>query len=169
MGIRYYAYAFDLRLSEQARTDPRGLISSDPLADAWGLEPHASSSYTTFEQAVPHRDMLYLDKAWRELQFLTGPRAQERPARPAFAMFEGQVTMHSMGWESWVRPLFPGDLPEIERDLADLVGGEARRILRDSAMVGSRDDEYAMQYLRQAREFVAGLIEDGRGMVYMIG
>ncbi|WP_449281354.1 hypothetical protein [Leucobacter sp.] len=169
MGIRHYAYAFDPGLSDQARTDPRSLISSDPLADAWGLEPHAAISCTNFEQAVPERDMLYLDKAWRELQFLTGLRELGGPPRPACAMFEGEVTMHSMGWESYVGPLFPGDLPEIERDPADLIGGEAMRILRGSAAVDRRDEAYAMQYLRRAREFVAGLVADGRGMVYMIG
>ncbi|NLA65268.1 MAG: hypothetical protein GX862_04965 [Leucobacter sp.] len=98
MGIRYYAYAFDSKLSDQARADPRSLISSDPLADAWGMEPHQTISYATFEQAVPERDMLYLDKAWRCLQILTGPlESGGRDSRPAFAMFEGEPTVHFRG------------------------------------------------------------------------
>lgn len=169
MGIRYYAYAFDQELSDQAREDPRSLISDDPLADAWGLEPHATVSYTTFEQAVSERDMLYLDKAWRELQFLTGPREPGGTARPAYTMFEGEVTMHDLGWEAWVRPLLPEDLPQIERDLADLVSVEMERIPRSPATVDSRDEAYLMHFLRRAHEFVAGLVADGRGMVYMIG
>lgn len=123
MGIRYYAYAFDQELSEQGRSDPRSLISSDPLADACGLEPHAAVSHAKFEQAVPERDMLYLDKAWRELQIMTGPRELGESARPSFTMFEGEVSMHDMGWVAWVRPLFAECLPAIERDLAVLVGG----------------------------------------------
>lgn len=169
MGIRYYAYAFEASLSDQARADPRSLISSDPLADAWGLEPHATISYTTFEQAVPKREMLSLDKAWRELQFLTGPREPGGTARPAFTMFEGEVTMHLTGWEAWIRPLFPQDLPEIQRDLADLVCSEAKRMPEDSTTVDARGETYVMHYLRRAREFVSGLVADGRGMVYMIG
>ncbi len=49
MGIRYYAYAFDHGLRDRARDDPRSLIASDPLADAWGLVPHATVSHATFE------------------------------------------------------------------------------------------------------------------------
>lgn len=169
MGIRYYAYAFDSRLRNQAQENPRSLISSDPLADAWGLVPHAIVSHTTFEQAVPARDMLYLDKAWRELQFLTGPRVPGGDVRPAFDMFRGQVTMHDMGWEAWVRPLFPEDLPEIERDLADLIRTEAERLPAGSATVDTQGETYTMHFLRRAHEFVAGLVADGRGMVYLIG
>ncbi|WP_454130685.1 hypothetical protein [Microbacterium lacticum] len=49
MGIRYYAYAFDADRAQQAVDDPHSILSSDPLADAWGLEPHASVSVATFE------------------------------------------------------------------------------------------------------------------------
>ncbi|MBL5973896.1 MAG: DUF1877 domain-containing protein [Candidatus Leucobacter sulfamidivorax] len=169
MGIRYYAYAFDHELSDQARENPRSLVSSDPLADAWGLVPHATISHATFEQTVPERDMLYLDKAWRELQILTGPRELCGTARPAFAMFAGEVRMHDLMWEPWVRPLFPADLPEIERDLADLVRDEAERIPEASETVDARGETFVMHFLRRAHEFVAGLVADGRGMVYMIG
>ena len=44
MGIRYYAYAFSADLAQRAIDDPHSILSSDPLADAWGLEPHASVS-----------------------------------------------------------------------------------------------------------------------------
>ncbi len=169
MGIRYYAYAFDHGLRDRARDDPRSLIASDPLADAWGLVPHATVSQATFEQTVSHRDMLYLDKAWRELQLLTGPWRLEGTARPAFAMFEGEVAMRDLGWEAWVRPLFPEDLPGIERDLADLVRIEAEQITPSSATEDARDEVCMMHFLQRAHEFVAGLVADGRGMVYMIG
>lgn len=37
--------------------------------------------------------------------------------------------------------------------------------------MGANEDTegYVMQYLRRAHDFVAGLVADGRGMVYMIG
>lgn len=169
MGIRYYAYAFDHELSDRALSDPRSLISSDPLADAWGLEPHSAVGYTTFEQAVPERDLLYLDKAWRELQFMTGPRWPGAAARPSFAMFEGEVVMGDTGWDPWVRPLLPESIPVIERDLAALVDGDASRILRDLTGAENVECRHATQYLRRAHEFVTGLVRDNRGMVYMIG
>ena len=100
MGIRYYAYAFDAALTEQAVADPDSILSSDPLADAWGLEPHASVSATIFEQVSPNRDMLYLDKAWSALQSLTRPVSDDPAAGASFRMFEGSVALHDMGWDS---------------------------------------------------------------------
>jgi hypothetical protein len=84
MGIRYYAYAFDADRARQAVDDPHSILSSDPLADAWALEPHASVSVATFEQVSPKRDMLYLDKAWSALQSsrARGPEVPP-PARAA--------------------------------------------------------------------------------------
>lgn len=90
MGIRYYAYAFDGDLTERALADPRSIVSGDPLADAWGMEPGAQSSIATFKQAIPERDMLYLDKAWGLLQAVTAPTAFDSVARPAYRMFEGR-------------------------------------------------------------------------------
>jgi len=172
MGIRYYAYAFDRDQTRKAVADPHTVLSDDPLADAWGLEPHAAVSVTTFEQSVPERDLLYLDKAWRHLQIITGPAVGEVTRRPAFAMFEGEVTMHGMGWEPWVRTLTPDDVVDIARDLALLSDEQARAALSGFTRFG--DDEagetaYALQYLAAARRFVQRLVEEDRGMVYMIG
>lgn len=88
MGIRYYAYAFDSEQTENALADPLSVIGSDPLADAWGLEP-GSSGGVTDRQSVPERDLLYLDKAWPYLQGLTAPRPSSGAARAAYRMFEG--------------------------------------------------------------------------------
>jgi hypothetical protein len=107
MGIRYYAYAFDAELAQQAVDDPFSILSRDPLADAWGLEPHASVSVATFEQAVPKRDMLYLDKAWGALLALTRPALGDRSTCAASRMFEGEVAMHGLGWDPWVRTILP--------------------------------------------------------------
>ncbi len=111
MGIRYYAYAFGAELTAQAIADPFTILSSDPLADAWGLEPGAAVSVTLFGQTVPERDMLYLDKAWRALQALTEPGPAGRPARPSFRLFEGTVGVGRHGWNPWIRTLHPDEFP----------------------------------------------------------
>lgn len=170
MGIRYYAYAFDADSTDRALADPRSVISDDPLADAWGL-PHGFTSGTTdFEQSVPARDMLYLDKAWSLLQALTAPKGGDEP-RPAYRMFEGRVTDTETGWVSWVRALTPNEVAAIARDLDSIDDDDAGARFRERARFGDpeADAEYGHQYLRKARAFVAALAADGRGMAYMIG
>lgn len=172
MGIRYYAYAFDSRQTDQAINDPHSILSDDPLADAWGLEPHAAVSYTTFEQSVPERDMLYLDKAWGLLQDITGSRRAGEGPRAAFAMFEGQVTMHGYGCISWVRTLTPDRVAAVSRDLELITDADAEAHLRRGwHSHRSIDDEvlYALSYLGKARTWVAKLADEGRGFVYTIG
>ncbi|MGB4779173.1 hypothetical protein [Microbacterium sp.] len=170
MGIRYYAYAFDAEQSEQALADPDSILSDDPLADAWGLTPHAAVNYgVTFEQAVPKRDMLYLDKAWHELQSLTGPDRGGGVARPSYRMFEGNVTMEGYGWIPWVRTLLPAEMPAIARDLWAIDDADAAGAADPVSGGSGASDDYVVQYLRKARAFVAGLAADGRGMVYKIG
>jgi hypothetical protein len=167
MGIRYYAYAFDASQTDRAMADPRAFIADDPLADAWGFEPGAVVFATSFEQAVPERDMLYLDKAWRDLQLLTRPPSSGEPARPAFRMFDGDVTYHGLGWAACARALGPNEMPEIARDLALL-----EQQVECAAPGGSTCDEghcYVHHYLVDARRFAEHLARDGRGMAYLIG
>ena len=168
MGIRYYAYAFDPHMTERALADPRSILSDDPLADAWGLKPHAMGSAATFTQAVPERDMLYLDKAWGYLQALTAERDGSGAVRAAHRMFEGEVTMRDWGWDPWVRVLVPEEIPLIARDLRQIDDARVTEVARPSADL---DEEvaYVKQYLDRARVFTAQLAEDSRGMVYMIG
>ncbi|MBT8158878.1 MULTISPECIES: DUF1877 family protein [Arthrobacter] len=170
MGIRYYAYAFDGDVAKKALSDPMSFMSADPLADAWGLEPGVGTSYTTFGQSIPERDMLYLDKAWGHLQVLTAPLRAGMAARPAFRMFEGNVTMHDDGWEPWVRALAPSEVLAIAQDLDDVSDAEVRLRLPVSPYVDrDLDVEYAVGYLRRARVFARNLADEGRGMVYLIG
>lgn len=172
MGIRYYAYAFDANQTDQALADPRSFLSADPLADAWGFEHGATICTPTFEQAVPHRDMLYLDKAWRHLQCLTAPAEPDLIAGHAYRMFEGEVVMNDMGWEPWVRTLTPLDVLAVAGDLENISDEDVELRLRESRFF-DRDFEgefdYVVNYLRQARTFTANLAAEGRGMVYKIG
>ncbi|MEZ0578327.1 DUF1877 family protein [Nocardioides sp. MH1] len=168
MGIRYYAYAVDADQADRALADPRAFISSDPLADAWGMKPHAAVSVASFEQTVPERDMLYLDKAWRGLQVLTGPRSGAGAARPAYRMFEGKVEMCGDGWIPWYRALAPAQVHEVAQDLGDLQREVAAVGLRRIGASGV-NLSYAVDYLDRATRFVRRLAADGRGMAYMIG
>lgn len=169
MGIRYYAYAFDSDRTEQALAEPRSFIASDPLADAWGFEPHARVASPTFQQRTPARDLLYLDKAWRHLQVLTRPTSLGS-ARPAYRMFEGQVALSSDGcsWIPWVRALEPTEVTLIAHDLGELTDETARDGLR-RAGTAAGDVDYAVHFLQDARSFVRNLAHDGRGMAYLIG
>lgn len=171
MGIRYYAYAFNSDQTEEAMKDPMRFVSSDPLADAWGFEPGASGFLNaTWEQAVPQRDMLYLDKAWKHLQDITGP-SDGSPVGPSYRMFEATPGWHVHG--PWNRALSPDEMVAIAEDLARITDADATRRVRANRYFGRKastlDVEYALLYLHKAREFADGLVRDGRGMVYTIG
>ena len=173
MGIRYYAYAFDRDLAQQAVDDPHSILSSDPLADAWGMEPHVSVSVATFEQVSPKRDMLYLDKAWSALQSLTRPMLDNPGAGAAYRMFEGNVTMHGMGWDPWVRTILPEEVPAIRDDLCSIDQSRVQAWARTWRSPHGADDEselrYVLDFLGRAQEFIQALATDRRGMVYLIG
>ncbi|SEJ51785.1 hypothetical protein [Demequina mangrovi] len=159
MGIRYYAYTFPAEATEAALDNPRSFIGSDPFADAWGMEPGERCGHASGMQRPPKEELLYLDKAWRDLQGLTRPRYPGEPRRPAYRMVEGDVAFTSTGWIPWVRALSPTWLPEIAADLAALQR-EARRTVTD---------EYVLEYLQHAAAFTAHLASVGRGFVYLIG
>jgi hypothetical protein len=173
MGIRYYAYAFNADQTEQALADPRSILSDDPLADAWGLEPGAQVSFATFEQSVPVTEMLYLDKAWSELQAAFAPTTSGASPRPAFRMFEGGVTMHDFSWDPWIRVLTPAEVQLIAEDLAESSNGAGPTDRAPDAPVPDKTpvapSDYAAVYLERARAFVTNLAAEERGKVYMIG
>lgn len=173
MGIRYYAYAFDAELAQQAVDDPHSILSSDPLADAWGMEPHVSMSVATFDQVSPKRDMLYLDKAWSALQSLTRWGTDQAADGSCFRMFEGNVTMHGWGWDPWVRTILPEEVPAIRDDLCAIDESRVQEWARTWRSPHGADDEaelrYVLDFLRQAQQFVESLAAEGRGMVYLIG
>ena len=173
MGIRYYAYAFDADLTEQALRDPLSIMSSDPLADAWGMQPHATVTVATFEQVSPKRDMLYLDKAWSAMQSLTRWFSVADGESSASRMFDGAVTMRGLGWDPWVRTIQPEEVPRIRDDLCAIHEVTVRQWARTWASPFGADDEdevrYVLDFLERAQEFVSQLADDGRGMVYLIG
>ena len=170
MGIRYYAYAFDADRTAEALVDPRAFISSDPFADAWGIEPHTPFDIATLQQWTPKRDLLYLDKAWPMLQDLTRGASSGPAGPPAYRMFEGWVTQElgGYGWVPWVRALGPDEMPAVAEDLERFTPAAAHARLRARGL-SSGDIDYVLQYLERAQTFVDGLVDDGRGMAYLIG
>jgi len=172
MGIRYYAYAFDVAMTEKAIADPRSVVGDDPLADAWGLEPGFSSGVTDFTPSLRQRDFLYLDKAWRHLQVLTAPRDPGDPPRPAFSMFVGSVRETGRGWIPWTRAVPPEEVSQIAEDLRELDRHAVESMVRGCGT--GRDDarsevDYVASYLEAAKRFTDGLSVDGRGFAYLIG
>lgn len=163
MGIRYYAYAFDADMTAFALADPLSVISDDPLADAWGMPHGAQQAVTNFVQSVPKTDMLYLDKAWSSMQALTAPNRPGEAPRPAYRMFEGQVTMNGYGWLPWVRAIAPDEVVGIAEDLV-----EFQHSVSDDGATG-QDARYFLDFVRRAVEFTTQVAASNRGFAYMIG
>jgi hypothetical protein len=174
MGIRYYAYAFDAHAANAAMADPRALIGADPFADAWGLEPGARVSAMTGIPRLPANRLLYLDKAWQQLQAMTLSCHPDNPShsglsghsshpgeppRPAFRMFEGEVTFTEYGWDPWVRTIMPADVGPIAEDLTAL----------EREATANATDDYVLGYLRDAVAFTALVGSVGGGFAYLIG
>ena len=170
MGIRYYAYAVEADRIEDALECPSMFLSCDPLADALGIEVGAMSGTAIMRQVVPEQDMLYLDKAWSELQELSRTGGYDGGPRPSYRMFEGKVCMFGMGWEPWVRVLRPEEMKAISLDLKSLCLEEEFPILEHGdGISGGERISYVASYLRAACRFADVLVGSGRGMVYMIG
>ncbi|TFH51934.1 DUF1877 domain-containing protein [Actinomyces viscosus] len=169
MGIRYYAYAVEADRIDDAIECPSMFLSCDPLADAWGMEGGVMSGPATMKQVVPKRDMLYLDKAWDELQELTRAENNGGECRPSYRMFEGRVRMVGPEWEPWVRVLRPEEMRGISWDLKLLCQEEASISKRSHGGGSEESMSYLVRYLQEACRFAEELVEDGRGMVYMIG
>jgi len=170
MGIRYYAYAFDSDQTGKALADPKSMIGSDPLSDAWGVEPGSMMGIVGSVPALPERDFLYLDKAWRFLQRATAPRRSDATPRVAYQMFEGQVDFDDDGcsWRPWVRALPPDAVAAVARDLEHISDGDIIASLSPGTSLDA-DAAYAAEYLHRASRFAAAVAADGRGFAYIIG
>jgi len=157
MGIRYYAYPVEPELVDKARADPETFISADPLMDAWG---------PTHERPT----MLYLDKCWSPLQRLTHPDPMADP-RPAFRLFEGEVTPTHGGlaWYAWFRVLGPDEVASIADDLVDIGDQEVEALVASYADPNPDDYPYIRHHLTAAQEFTMQMAREGKAIIYMIG
>ncbi|KYH46019.1 hypothetical protein AZH51_10215 [Branchiibius sp. NY16-3462-2] len=173
MGIRYSAVAFDAHLSDIARESPYRVYRRDPFDRLKGIGCLPTCDHSSRDWHEPCRGCLLLDKAWRDLQMLTEPEWPEA-ARPAYRMFEGDVT-YGTDWSEefpWVAAIQPEDVPAIRDDLLTLgvddFAPAVQRRRRNSDPVTDCFD-YEVMFLEHAKKFMTWLAEDGRGMVYLIG
>lgn len=118
------------------------------------------------------RGELDLDRAWIDLQRLTRP-ADGQIARPAYRMFEGNLTFDSgLGAVPWVRVILPDEVPAVRDDLRVLISGFAialRTGCEDYLPPATDCFDYDLSLLEQAELFTTCLVADRRGMVYVIG
>ncbi|MEP9395651.1 DUF1877 family protein [Gordonia sp. VNK1] len=154
MGIRYYAYPIHAEDVGSARRDPYPFLSDDPLADAWGPKDQRPR-------------MLYLDKAWRELQFMFAVKDDHLQPRISLELVKGNVTpigpYHAH--IGFVHVLTPDLVREIAEDIV-LVEPVDDDTIKKVCSYSSAD--YANTYLRAAQEFMTTLSRDGLGLVYTI-
>ncbi|WP_296136821.1 hypothetical protein [uncultured Tessaracoccus sp.] len=164
MGIRYYAYPVEPAMVEAARRDPWCVMSDDPLADAWGLEPIDEHHWAFTDRPKP--EMLYLDKCWSILQRFSWPDGGE--ARPAYQLFQGQVTLvlTDRAWDPHLAVLDVATVAAIADDLDSVTPEELDAFC---ATLDEDDRDYFLEYFGQARTFARDIATRGLGLAYMIG
>lgn len=161
MGIRYYAYPVAASEVEAALANPEAFVGSDPLSDAWGLEPIGPNEYAMGVNPRPR--MLYLDKCWRLMQRLT---RQDFEPRPAHKLVEGDVTPTHMGWYPHFAALTPAEVALVAHDLDDIAHG---RLDEFCAELDEDDVDYLKSHFAEARSFTRALATSGEGLAYTIG
>lgn len=154
MGIRYYAYPLQPSDVHAARRNPYPFISADPFVDAWG----------------PAEDcprMLYLDKAWRELQHVFAVTDGRLQPRISLELVKGNVTpLGRYGSHvGFVHVLTPDVVKEVAEDIV-MVEPITEADIIEAVPHSSAD--YANAFLRRAQDFMVALAGDGLGLVYTI-
>jgi len=154
MGIRYYAYPLRPHDVAAARHDPYLFLSDDPLMDAWGAD-------------ADRPRMLYLDKAWRELQHVFTVQDGYLRPRISLELVKGNVTPVGPygGHVGFVHVLPPEVVDEVARDIV-LFEPVDDASIKESFPYS--DAAYVNQYLRLAQTFMTELASDGMGLVYTI-
>lgn len=161
MGIRYYAYPVAASDMDAALKHPEAFVGSDPLSDAWGLEPVGPNEYAMGVNPRPR--MLYLDKCWGLLQTLTHPLENPRPAHKLVA---GDVIPTGFGWYPHFAALGPADVSLVADDLDDIA---QKRLDEFCADLNEDDADYLRFHFDAARTFTRALSENGEGLAYTIG
>lgn len=161
MGIRYYAYPVAPQNIDEVSKNPERFLSSDPLADAWGLEPVGPNEYAM--DVNPRPRMLYLDKCWSLMQRLTHQSTQPRPA---YALVAGDVIPDGFGWRPHVAALTPAEVIQVADDLDALADDELAGFCES---LEEDDADYLNYHFEQARSFTRELAQSGEGLVYTIG
>ena len=173
MGIRYYAYPLPDSQVRFARLEPEAFMSRDPLADAWGLiEVDSETGQPIDPEPRPQPEMLYLDKCWRELQWLFGD--EDGPFRRSFDLVRGEVTMTPCGWIPYFGVLDADEVTAVAQNLAEVTAADVDHLLEGHAELCRGDDvdgerRYILEFLGRAQQFLASMTKRGSGLIYMIG
>ncbi|MCG7630986.1 MULTISPECIES: hypothetical protein [Gordonia] len=154
MGIRYYAYPLQPGDVNEARRNPYPFLSPDPLIDAWGPEEDRPR-------------MLYLDKAWRELQHVFAVTDGRLQPRISLELVKGNVTPVGPygGHVGFVHVLSPDVVKEVAEDIV-MVEPIVETDIIEAVPYSNAD--YANSFLREAQDFMVALADDGLGLVYTI-
>ncbi|ROZ89249.1 DUF1877 family protein [Gordonia sp. OPL2] len=154
MGIRYYAYPLRPDDVAAARHDPYPFLSDDPFADAWG-------------PADERPRMLYLDKAWRELQFVFTVHDEKLAPRISLELVKGNVTqIGPYGAHLGFVHVLPPDV--VKEVAADIILVEPADDAAIKKIVPHSSADYTNEFLNRAQEFMTDLARDGLGLVYTI-
>lgn len=185
MGIRYYANAFAANMADRVIEDPTVAFPQGSCTDRWGARQpmgvvgprHASwhpNPSVSLSGLGPQQPLLYLDKAWRPLQLLTGPNPMiASPGRPAFEMFRGMPSVGPTGsCTPFWRAINPRLVAAISVDLDELRGVQLERQIGrrfPNLHVGDMVYEYLVVNLDRVRTYVQEAADRGAGIAYMIG
>ncbi|MEJ7648557.1 MAG: DUF1877 family protein [Nakamurella sp.] len=116
---------------------------------------------------------LYLDKAWRDFQFLFDATDREagRPAGRLVISDPGLLTM--LPYEPTRRLVSAAHVAEAAADLATVSADEVRALVRRQRPSDQRADcgeqRYVTDYLEQAKEHTQRLADQGLALRYYIG
>lgn len=158
MGIRYFALPVPAAMVNIARINPRAFLSDHHFWASWSDPPDRPEG-------------LYLDKAWRDLQWLLG---EPEPPRASYELVSGDVEMTGFGWIPFERVLSAEQVRSVATDLT-LVDMRELYQLRlpqespDWAAIMDYRRDYVESYLEAARKFTAQLASLGLGLIYSIG
>lgn len=158
MGISYVALPVPAAMVNIARINPRAFLSDHHFWASWSDPPDRPEG-------------LYLDEAWRDLQWLLG---ESEPPSDAYELVRGDVEMARCGWIPFDRVLSAEEVRRVAEDLAlvDLRELYQLRLPHDSpdwaAIMDSRRG-HVEYYLEAARKFSAELAGLGLGLIYSIG
>lgn len=160
MGIKYFALPVPGPLVDIARINPRAFLSDHHFWASWSDPPDGP-------------EVLFLDKAWRDLQWLLDGTGDD-PPRAAYELVRGEATQYGYGWTPYDRVLSAPEVADVARDLAavnvpELYQAYTPRVSPDWAAIMDGRREYVESYLWKASRFTARLAEQGLGLIYSIG
>ncbi|QGU02572.1 hypothetical protein CKALI_08560 [Corynebacterium kalinowskii] len=162
MGIRHDAYEIDPRFLELAELQSAKFFINSPQCDAhclilawamgWQFEESPLNSPIVFD------NWLSVDKAWRPFQQVLAP------SRPAYALFEGQVTHTESGWIPYFGIVYPDQLQAAVSDLKTLTNEEI-----DKALPWEQDRQWVRDILESHIPRLEKVCAAGWGLAYRIG